>query len=414
VFPVEGKPIRNGVVTIAGERILEVSHTAPLGATDLGNVAIVPGLVNAHTHLEYSGLSAPLGQAGRPFPHWLRHVIGMRRSGNIRPEWTGEGVQEAVRTGTTTLGEIATSAWSPLRFEQAPLNTTVFYELIGLAEERIEPSLDAAREHLSGPPSQRLLRGLTPHAPYTVHPELFAKAVRLCAQRQAPLTLHLAESREELELLRNGSGPLVELFKELEVWQPGVIPAGARPLDYLRILADGPRTLLAHGNYLDAEEIVFVAEHADRMTIVYCPRTHAYFSHATHPLVILIQAGASVAIGTDSRASNPDLCLLSELRFVARKFPQLSGALVLELGTLRGAAALGQAAAVGSLCPGKFADLAVVRLPEHDTRDPHELLFGGDLPVEGTMWHGEWASAAPNVPGMAPASADPAPGVRSP
>ncbi|MBI3461547.1 MAG: amidohydrolase family protein [Planctomycetes bacterium] len=392
VFPVEGEPLRNGVVTIAGERILEVSRRAPSGTTDLGNVAILPGLVNAHTHLEYSGLPAPLGQPGEPFPRWLRQVIGMRRSGNIRPEWTGDGLQEAERTGTTTLGEIATSAWLSAVFDRSPLNTTVFYELLGLAEERIEPGLAAAREHLAGPQSGRLARGLTPHAPYTVHPELFARAVRLCSERRAPLTFHLAESREELELLRTGGGPLVELFQELEVWPPGVIPRGTRPLDYLRILADAPRTLLAHGNYLDAEEVVFVAEHADRMSVVYCPRTHAYFSHAPHPLAVLIQAGASVAIGTDSRASNPDLCMLSELRLIAQRYPQLSGQVVLELGTLRGARALAQAATAGSLGPGKYADLAIVRLPEHDARDPHELLFDGELPVQGTIWHGEWVS----------------------
>lgn len=388
VFPVEGEPIPGGAVTVAGERILDVSAAASVAATDLGNVAILPGLVNAHTHLEYSGLAAPLGQPGEAFPHWLRRVIDLRRSGGVRPEWTGEGLREAAQTGTTTLGEIATSAWLPAAFEQAPINATVFYELIGLAPDRIAATLAAAREHLAGMGSRRTQRGLTPHAPYTVHPELFACAVRLCAERGAPLAFHLGESREELELLRNGTGPLVDLLQELEVWQPSAISRGTRPLDYLSILADAPRTLLAHGNYLDEEEIAFVAAHADRMSVIYCPRTHAYFSHATHPLVRLLQSGANVAVGTDSRASNPDLCLLSELRFVARNYPQLPGRQVLELGTLRGARALGQSAEVGSLRAGKYADMAIVALPEHGARDPHELLFESDLPVVATVWLG--------------------------
>jgi len=398
VFPVEGDPIRDGVVTIAGERVLDVSRGSSAKAADLGNVAILPGLVNPHTHLEYSGLSAPLGQPGETFPQWLRCVISLRRAGGIRPEWTSQGLREATQTGTTALGEIVTASWSATVFEQAPLNAMVFCELIGLVPDRIEPNLAAAREHLAGMGTGRARRGLTPHAPYSVHPELFARAVHLCAERQAPLAFHLAESCEELELLRTGGGPLVDLFLELEVWQPEAIPVGARPLDYLRILAEAPRAVLAHGNYLDEEEIAFVAAHADRISVVYCPRTHAYFSHAKHPLVRLLQAGANVAVGTDSRASNPDLCLLSELRFIARNYPQLSGRQVLELGTLRGARALGQAEEVGSLCPGKYADLAIVALPEHDARDPHELLFESDLPVVATVWHGAWVYGSSTNP----------------
>ena len=99
LFPVESEPIPGGVVTIAGERIVAVSAASSDATTDLGNVAILPGLVNAHTHLEYSGLSGPLGQPGELFACWLRRVIEARRGGVIRPEWVELGIREAARTG---------------------------------------------------------------------------------------------------------------------------------------------------------------------------------------------------------------------------------------------------------------------------------------------------------------------------
>ncbi len=155
-------------------------------------------------------------------------------------------------------------------------------------------------------------------------------------------------------------------------------------------LAQAQRALVVHGNYLDDEEIAFVAEHRDRLTVVYCPRTHAFFGHPRHPLPKLLTAGAAVAIGTDSRASNPDLSLLAELRLVAAKFAEISPAKVLELGTLGGARALGSGDESGSLEQGKFADLAVVALPVGPDHDPYRLLFGSRLPVVGTMFRGHW------------------------
>jgi cytosine/adenosine deaminase-related metal-dependent hydrolase len=222
-----------------------------------------------------------------------------------------------------------------------------------------------------------------------VHPELFAGLVSLAAAAGAPIAFHLAESPEELQLLAAGGGPFRDLLESLGPWSPTAIPLGTRPMDYLRRLADARvRALVIHGNYLDPEEIALLAHARERMSVVYCPRTHAYFGHARHPLPRLLEAGAKVAVGTDSRASNPDLSVLEELRLVAREFPELPPETVLALGTLRGAEALGQADRIGSLVPGKFADLAIVALPDRDARDPHELLFDSSLPVFKIMFRG--------------------------
>ena len=229
---------------------------------------------------------------------------------------------------------------------------------------------------------------MSPHAPYTVHPELLARAVELSAEHAIPLAMHLAESREEIDFLRDGRGPFRELLESRGGWDPAARPLGARPLDELRLLARAHRTLVIHGNYLDDEEIDFLGRQR-QMAVVYCPRTHAWFGHARYPLEKLLAAGAIVALGTDSRASSPDLSLLAEMRHVAREFPAISRATILELGTLGSARALGVDSQVGTLEPGKWANLAVIGLPEDAVADAHELLLDTAGAVVGTWVHGK-------------------------
>ena len=168
---------------------------------------------------------------------------------------------------------------------------------------------------------------------------------------------------------------------------------GSRPLDFLRVLAEAHRTLVIHGTYLDDEEIAFLAGHSARMSLVYCPRTHAWFGHRPYPLEKMLAAGVRVVLGTDSRASSPDLSVLAEMRHVAAKFPAVPRYEVLRMGTLLAAAALGYDAVTGSLEPGKYADLSVVALPERDEADPYALLFDSDSPVVGSYFQGRktWA-----------------------
>jgi cytosine/adenosine deaminase-related metal-dependent hydrolase len=389
VFPVAGEPIRDGLVTLRGETIAAVGSDTPADrAGDLGNVALVPGLVNAHTHLDLSDLAEPLGKPGIALTDWVGEVMrlrGQRRSG---PEQAVvRGLRESVACGTTLLGEIAQPGWQVGPLQSAPLETIVFLELIAPTAARVDPAIDLARGHLaSARPSSSWLPGLGPHAPYSVHPRLLRDVVQLSQGQRAPVAFHLAESREEMELLRSGTGPFRDLLERLDAWDPEAFPGGRRPLDYLRPLAEANRALVIHGNYLDNEEITFLAGRADRMAVVYCPRSHAFFGHAEYPLTKLLASGATVALGTDSRASSPDLSVLAEMRFLARKHASIAGDMALRLGTLLGARALGRDHDLGSLQPGKQADLAAIALPEREAADPHELLFDSELPVIAT-WH---------------------------
>ena len=377
LFPVESPVIADGVITIEQGRITAVGeNTSGRPPKDLGNVAILPGLVNAHTHLEFSDLAHPLGQPGMPLPAWISEVIKHRRGRDEDAQRAiAAGLQESLSFGTTLVGEITTSAYSVYPSLADLPRLIAFRELIGLSQDRIDENVALARQHTEQFTSDESQHpGLSPHAPYTVHPQLLERIVDLSRPARVPLAMHLAESPEELQLLRDGSGPLRDLLKSLNAWDSSAIPHGARPLDYLRKLAKAERALVIHGNYLDDEEIAYLADRADQMAVVYCPRTHEYFQHAPYRLTEMLQAGVTVALGTDSRASNPDLSVLAEMRAVRRRHPQVSGEDILHMGTLSGAKSLGLADHLGSLQVGKTADLSIVTLPE-ETGDPHELLW---------------------------------------
>jgi cytosine/adenosine deaminase-related metal-dependent hydrolase len=388
VFPVIGPPLRDAAVTIFQGRITAVGDPPrDLPIEDLGQAAILPGLVNAHTHLEFSNLAAPIGRQGMEFVAWLGSVVRQRTDAPVEGHSPVElGLRESAGQGVTTIGEIAQPGKTIDPYLASPCDGVVFMEMIAPRIDRVATAMESAQRHEGNDSFWQ--PGLSPHAPYTVHPELLARAVDFAIEHGLPLAMHLAESREEIEFLREGRGPFRELLESRGGWDPAARPPGARPLHELRTLARAPRALVVHGNYLDDEEIEFVGQQR-QLAVVYCPRTHAWFGHARYPLEKLLTAGAVVALGTDSRASSPDLSLLAEMRHVARVFPALSRATILELGTLGGARALGLDAQIGALAPGKRANLTVVALPEDAATDPYELLLDGTGAVTATWVRGK-------------------------
>jgi aminodeoxyfutalosine deaminase len=377
VFPVAGPPLAGGAVEVGpGGRIVAVHRDPPAAARDLGDVAIVPGFVNAHVHLEFSELSEPL-QPARPFADWLRALLAYRRRRGDAERAIRIGLEESRQRGTIAVGDIDTRG-NPNQYPTGGgAHVLAFRELLGLDPATVALQLGTGQEFLEYPRGRDLPglhRGLSPHAPFTVHPRLLDGAVALALKCQAPLAIHLAETRDELECLASGTGELVELLSEAGIWQGPLYPPGTRPIDLLRRLEPLPRVVIAHGNYLADDELAFLAARRN-FALVYCPRTHDFFGHAEHPWRNLLARGGIVAVGTDGRCSNPDLSIWRELQFLRRRFPEHQAADLLRLGTIHGALALGLDDRLGTIEPGKSPGLAVVQLGCVGAADPYDDLF---------------------------------------
>jgi cytosine/adenosine deaminase-related metal-dependent hydrolase len=399
VFPVEGPPIAGGLVTIADGRI---NHVGPIDGRaadlDLGNVAILPGLVNAHTHLELDPIE-PSDHCGQDDEiEWLGRVIEQRRRRTIGElkRSVARNLADCHEAGTTLLADVTTGglSWGPIA--RAPVRAVVFAELIGLKPMRALQSSQEAFDWLATvrPEAQAAARarpGLSPHAPYSTSGSLYHRA----AACRLPLTTHLAELPEELELLGHRRGRLRQFLEDLGAWDDDWEPIGDRPADYIR-RGDLRRAdwLIAHGNYLEPDDFWQLRPEAapgdQRVAVAFCPRTHSRFGHGPHPYRAMLQRGVVVCLGTDSRASAPSLSVLDEVRFLHRHDQSLSGPLLLTMATLFGAWALRADDVTGSLRAGKSADLAIVALPDRDADDPHQLLFESDLPVVATAFEGQF------------------------
>jgi cytosine/adenosine deaminase-related metal-dependent hydrolase len=195
-----------------------------------------------------------------------------------------------------------------------------------------------------------------------------------------------------MELLQHRTGPFVDFLKGLAVWEPDALVQGTDQV--LNTFEGVEPLLLIHCNYLDLNTHFPTAA-----AVVYCPRTHAAFGHPPHPFRDFLARGVRVALGTDSLASNPDLSVLAEARFIRTRHPDFPGDTLLRLATLNGAEALDWADVTGSLAPGKSADFAVVALPDRDAADPHDLLFESDLPVVATWFRGREVYRSPSARG---------------
>lgn len=393
VFPVAGPPLECGTVTVRDDRIEAVEPRGVRTADeDLGNVALIPGLVNAHTHLDLSGARGRIPPTDPDhFTDWLRGVIAYRRTRT--PEQVQAdiraGLAECVRSGTTLIGDITAGGTSYPAVSTAQTRAVLFWEVIGLAQERIQPVLDDIRLKVGSGwfddppavyPSTPLCRWcVSPHAPYSVNHDYACGQLGL-----GGAAIHIAESPAEVELLAKKAGPFVAFLQEMGVWQPVALTAGLRDFFAIHPKA-GPPALYIHCNYLPTD-----APLAPHQSIVYCPRTHAAFRHPPHPFREFLARGVRVCLGTDSLASNPDLDILAEAQFVHQRYPDLPGDQLLRMVTLAGAEALGWANECGTLEVGKSADVVAVSLPERDATDPHELLLSDWDSERRTMFRGQW------------------------
>lgn len=375
ILPVATPPIRNGAIAISGNRILAVGERDSIVADhptmpveDHPRSAIIPGLINAHTHLEFSNLEQPLGHQGISLPDWIRDVINARSTStaDAKRESIVRGLKELYETGTVAVGEISTLPTNTTAdyAAQPSVHKTVFLEQLTRNLDLLSQRQSEALSHLA---QQKIIAALGPHAPYSTHPQLVEQIIDLAVKEDVPVAMHVAETREELELLEHRSGKFVDLLQDLGVWDSDSF-GDADSIDHIiEQLGRHSRSLLVHGNYLTDAQLKRIAQLG--ISIAFCPRTHAWFGHAPYPLARMIELGINVATGTDSRASNPDLNLLEELKLIARTHPDVAGSSILAMATRGGASAIGIEKDYGTIESGKLAALTRIE-PGNSTDDP--------------------------------------------
>lgn len=369
ILPIAQPPLRDGWVAVDDGVIAAVGAGAAAGATDLGAVALLPALVNAHTHLELAYLAGAVAPAGR-FLDWIRTVMAARRgySDPRDPAIMGAAraaIAAARASGTGLVGDVSNTLVTVPLLGEAGMPARVFYELLGFNADdpagrvhEARAALDAARDA-----GESVRLSLAPHAPYSVSPALFA-ALRgdLDAHAGDVSTVHLAESVDEVEFLARGSGGWRELLIELGVWSSAWRPPGASPVSYLADLGFlDARVLAVHGVQCGGDDLARLR--ALGTTVVSCPRSNRHVGVGDPPLEAFYAAGVDVAFGTDSLASVADLNMFAELAAARRLAPRAAARTLLESATLRGARALGFGDAFGSIEPGKRAALIAVQLP---------------------------------------------------
>lgn len=379
----------------------------------LGDVALLPGMVNCHTHLEFTDCREPLGEAGSSFAKWLKAVIAHRARAVAavgddvavaKSATCEQGWLEMLESGTVAAGEIL-SRPIPVRRDEdsqrqaAPeFSGTIFHEVLGLDLTRAQASWEWAMGCLAEPSTERVRFGLSPHAPYSTSTWLYRQCAEHSRRHGLPLATHLAESREELQLLTDRSGPLVDFLADMGVWRPEQIEASSIR-EVLALLSGVDRLLLVHGNYLERDDWRWLRSKDPNATVVYCPQTHAYFQHERHPWVEMMADGVQIALGTDSRASSSSLSLWDDLRVVRERYPEQDPALLWRMATIHGARALGLEPDLGSIRTGKLARFCVADLGTAVPEFSWEALLSSETKISGRLgdWHGRFGRLVPGI-----------------
>lgn len=401
IAPMDGLPIRDGGILFARGVILEVGPGEQLAARhpdapviDYPDCTILPGLINAHAHLELSEFAC--GNPPTSFVEWIERLVprGQTTLQSIHESVVRSipiGVAQSLKFGVTCVGDISRhcAVTRPL-LSGGPLRVVSYGEVQamaqrrGLLEERIALATDRTLV------SDRLRVGLSPHAPYSVELDGYRRCVEVARSLGLPLATHLAETPHEEQFLANHEGTFRELWRTLRAWDEDVPTFQGGPIRFAQAagLLDYP-TLLAHVNYCDDDELRLLA--AGKASVVYCPRTHAYFGHPPHRWRDMLKMGINVSVGTDSCASSPDLNLANELRLLHRLAPQVPADELWQMATTRPARAIQMSDSLGSITPGESADFAVFPVAgEHPLTHLLETLV---LPRE--TWIGGVRSSTP-------------------
>jgi len=391
VVTMDGAPIQNGAVAVLGNRFVDVGRFDEVKArnasetVDLGEKALLPGLINAHCHLDYTCLRGKIRRQ-KSFADWIRAINAKKAklSPNDYIASISKGFAEAKRFGTTTIANLTASPELISKIH-SPIRTWWFAELIDVrASERTNEIVNSAIQTLN----QTDTWGLAPHALFTASRDLFRRCEEIAQRDNILLTTHLAESHEEVQMFREASGPLYDFLKDIG---RRMDDCGSKtPLELL-LGAIGDRALpnwiFAHLNELTESDFELLERSNSKFHVVHCPRSHTYFRHSRFSFERLRALGFNICLGTDSLASNESLSLFAEMRAFQKEFPSVSPAEILRMATVNPPRALRYENALGQIRPGFGADLVAVRCST--STDIFEQILAFDSPVSWAMVNGK-------------------------
>ena len=370
VLPITEPAIENGSVGVESGRITYVGPRRETGqSVDLGDVILMPGLVNAHCHLELTVMRGFLEDLD--FRRWILRLTSAKRAvldADALLDSARAGLEEGIAAGITTYADTCDSGVVIDAMREYGVRGIMYQELFGPDPRQCAASLADFRAKLDRHRARAtdLVRvGISPHAPYTVSDDLFRDAAALAAAEQLPMAIHIAESEVESQLVVDGKGTFADGLRARDI---AVASRGRSPVELLeRLGVLDQRPLLIHCIRTDASDLALIARR--NAPVAHCPISNAKLGHGIAPLLEILSAGIEVGVGSDSMASNNRMNLLEEGRAAllmqrARvgTHEAMAAADVLELLTMGGACALGLAGEIGSLEAGKSADLAAFEI----------------------------------------------------
>ncbi|HUE41024.1 MAG TPA: amidohydrolase family protein [Chthoniobacterales bacterium] len=395
VVTMDGPPIDNGAVVILRDRIVDVGTFPEIrekhsgeDVFDLGEQVLLPGLINAHCHLDYTCLRGKIPRQ-KSFTDWIRAINAEKENLSVENYVASinDGFSEAQRFATTTIANLTAFPELVSRIEPS-IRICWFAELIDVRNpSRAREILDSAVDQLKS----RKHWGLAPHAPFTASANLYRLCEEIAKRENILLTTHLAESREEMSMFRDASGTLYDFLNDIGRDMSdcnGTTPVNcfldrdvslnrSQPPVRLGLIEGNRRYLVTHLNELSENDFSSLRTWADNFAIVHCPRSHQYFGHSPFQLEKLRGLGFNICLGTDSLASNEDLSLFAEMRAFQKEFPDVRPEEILKMVTLNPARALAEESALGQIRTNFLADLVALPLTGSTFAIDEILAFDG-------------------------------------
>ena len=403
IVPVTAPPIEDGAIFIAGNKIQSVTPWKDLRphlrekARDLGEVILLPGLVNAHCHLDYTDMAGEISPP-KNFTDWIAAIMVHKGSwsySDYARSWL-RGAHQLLKTGTTTVADIEVMPdLLPEVWDATPLRIFSFLEMTGIKSRRTPKEvLREAVEKIDSLRHPRNRALLSPHAPYSTLPELLRLTAKLSQKRKWPISIHVAESAPEFEMFHAARGPMHDWLQRND--RDNSDCGHGSPVAHLaRNKLLGENILAIHVNYLARGDAGLLAK--NKTHVVHCPRSHDYFRHAKFERERLARAAVNICLGTDSLATTrkvgkhkPELDMFAEMRAFTDADKTVSPETILQMTTVNGAHALGLAGKIGELAKNSFADLIALPFAGKISR-VHEAILAHTGHVAASMIEGRWA-----------------------